>query len=430
VGHLWASDGTLLATATFANETATGWQEVGFSSPVAIAANTTYIASYFAPVGHYSYNSAYFASTGVNSSPLTALANGVDGGNGVYRLATGGGFPNQSFNSNNYWVDVAFNSTVQNTTPPGVVGLGQTPGVQGSNPTPAPGATAVPVTTTVTATFTESVQANTISFVLKDAAGNTVTSSVSYNDAAWTATLTPSASLTTSTTYTATVSGVTDAAGNTMTSPVSWSFTTVGAASGSTIWTSSVTPSITSANDSTAQELGVKFRSSVAGYITGIQFYKGTGNTGTHVGHLWTSTGTLLATATLRQRDHHRLAVGQLLQPRGHRRQHNLCRVLLRPGGALRLQLRLLRLRGRHHSPLTALANGVDGGNGLYAGGNVGVFPNQTYNSNNYWVDVTFSTTVQDTTPAHNRQPDTGAGGDCGPVDEHGDSHVQRTGSG
>ena len=36
--HLWTSTGTLLATATFTGETATGWQQVIFATPVAIAA--------------------------------------------------------------------------------------------------------------------------------------------------------------------------------------------------------------------------------------------------------------------------------------------------------------------------------------------------------------------------------------------------------
>ena len=36
------------------NETASGWQTVYFSTPVAITAGTTYIASYYAPNGHYS----------------------------------------------------------------------------------------------------------------------------------------------------------------------------------------------------------------------------------------------------------------------------------------------------------------------------------------------------------------------------------------
>ena len=33
------------------------------------------------------------------------------------------------------------------------------------------------------------------------------------------------------------------------------------------------------------------------GYVTGIRFYKSAGNTGAHVGNLWTSSGILLATA-------------------------------------------------------------------------------------------------------------------------------------
>ena len=42
--------------------------------------------------------------------------------------------------------------------------------------------------------------------------------------------------------------------------------------------------------DGNAIELGVRFRSQVNGYITGVRFYKGAENTGPHVGHLWTNT--------------------------------------------------------------------------------------------------------------------------------------------
>ncbi|HEX2272735.1 MAG TPA: DUF4082 domain-containing protein, partial [Acidimicrobiales bacterium] len=45
-------------------------------------------------------------------------------------------------------------------------------------------------------------------------------------------------------------------------------------------------------------ELGVKFRSDVAGTVTGGRFYKGAGDAGTHVGNLWSASGTLLASAT------------------------------------------------------------------------------------------------------------------------------------
>ena len=45
-------------------------------------------------------------------------------------------------------------------------------------------------------------------------------------------------------------------------------------------------------------ELGVRFESETPLAIDGIRFFKGSKNTGTHVGHLWSATGTLLASAT------------------------------------------------------------------------------------------------------------------------------------
>jgi Domain of unknown function (DUF4082)/Bacterial Ig-like domain (group 2)/Putative Ig domain len=115
IGSLWSSTGTLLASATFTGESASGWQQVDFSAPVAITANTTYIASYHANTGHYSVNSNYFTNSGVDNPPLHALASGVSGGNGVFRYAASSTFPDQSFNSSNYWVDVSFDP---GTTPP------------------------------------------------------------------------------------------------------------------------------------------------------------------------------------------------------------------------------------------------------------------------------------------------------------------------
>ena len=58
--HLWTNTGTLLGTATFTGESASGWQQVDFATPVPISANTTYVASYFAPNGHYSADNSYF----------------------------------------------------------------------------------------------------------------------------------------------------------------------------------------------------------------------------------------------------------------------------------------------------------------------------------------------------------------------------------
>src|SRR5204863_1164708 len=60
-GTLWSASGSLLATGTFFNETSQGWQQLLFATPVPVTANTTYVASYFAPNGGYAVTGAQFA---------------------------------------------------------------------------------------------------------------------------------------------------------------------------------------------------------------------------------------------------------------------------------------------------------------------------------------------------------------------------------
>src|SRR4051812_36552529 len=54
------------------------------------------------------------------------------------------------------------------------------------------------------------------------------------------------------------------------------------------VWTSATSPGAV-ASDSSAVELGMKFQSDTAGFITGIRFFKYSQNTGTHFGNLWTT---------------------------------------------------------------------------------------------------------------------------------------------
>jgi hypothetical protein len=108
VGNLWTTGGQRLATATFSGETASGWQQVDFSSPVAIEADTIYVASYHCPNGFYAASDDYFAGAGVDAPPLHLLADGESGGNGVYRYAAASSFPTDTWRSSNYWVDVVF----------------------------------------------------------------------------------------------------------------------------------------------------------------------------------------------------------------------------------------------------------------------------------------------------------------------------------
>lgn len=113
-GSLWSSSGTLLASAQFTSETSTGWQEVYFSTPVAVTANTQYTASYFAPQGHYAYDYNYFGSQ-YTQGPLTAPASGAVSGNGVYYYTSTSAFPGDSYMDTNYWVDVIFSRGSETT---------------------------------------------------------------------------------------------------------------------------------------------------------------------------------------------------------------------------------------------------------------------------------------------------------------------------
>jgi len=114
-GHLWSSTGTLLASVTFTNETASGWQHANFSAPVAISANTTYVVSYHATGGHYSDDTSYFSSA-LTNGPLTALRDGQSGSNGVYSYSSGTVFPTSGWEASNYWVDLIFQENTQSSS--------------------------------------------------------------------------------------------------------------------------------------------------------------------------------------------------------------------------------------------------------------------------------------------------------------------------
>ena len=106
VGDLWSSGGQLLAQAIFTGETASGWQTVVFAQPVQITPGTIYVASYYAPNGHYSFTGSVFTSPFTNN-PLQAPASGSNA-NGSYLYAGSNSFPTNGFNSSNFWVDVLF----------------------------------------------------------------------------------------------------------------------------------------------------------------------------------------------------------------------------------------------------------------------------------------------------------------------------------
>ncbi len=234
------------------------------------------------------------------------------------------------------------------TTPPAVTSV-----IPGNN------AIGVGVGTTVRLTFNEAMDPATINsstITLLNPSSIPVPATVSYDPATNTATLTPNNALAFSATYTVSVlrqaGGVTDLAGNALVANFTSFFTTAAAPTcPCTLWPNTATPGNPSDPEGAALELGVKFRASVSGFLTGIRFYKGTLNTGTHVGSLWTQHRDAPRAGHLHQRDGVRLAAGDLRHAGGHHGEYHLRRLLPHQCGPLRGRQRLLRRRRPHDWP-------------------------------------------------------------------------------
>ncbi|PSM48159.1 hypothetical protein C7Y66_15955 [Chroococcidiopsis sp. CCALA 051] len=268
--HLWSSTGELLGTgmAFEGQQPAPGWQTVQFYPPIPVKAKQIYIASYYVNSGRYVASEKFFENAGVDNGFLHALRNGEAGSNSTYIYGYGGGFPTQSYNSTNYWIDVVFK----------------------------------PKTTS--------------------------------------------------------------------------------------IWNDSVAPSSIATFDSRAIEVGVKFKATKEGFVTGIRFYKAATNTGTHVGSLWTAGGQLIARGTfvsettsgwqqLKFDQPIRISADAIYVASYHAPKGNYAYTL-----------------NHFASPMSNSGlQFLDGNNGVYKYGNSS-FPSQTYKSSNYWVDVLYTPIV------------------------------------
>jgi hypothetical protein len=301
-GSLWSVTGTLLASGTFQNETASGWQQMTFSTPVSIVANTTYVASYHTGKGYFASEN-YFQNASFDNAPLHALRNGVDGINGVFAYGAGGIYPTQGFQSNNYWADVVFvpaaigppqaivavSGTPQTTT----VGMPFAVALQAK----VTDASANPVAN-VPVTFTAPSSGASATF------GGTNSVTVNTNGVGVAASPVPAANNTVgSYSVTASVSGVA--------TPATFSLTNTPPNTAVTIFGTLVPQTFFS--QTIPAEVGLKFRSDVNGTITGIRFYKGAADATTHTGSLWSAAGALLATGHVYRRDAEWLAATDFL---------------------------------------------------------------------------------------------------------------------
>jgi len=141
----------------------------------------------------------------------------------------------------------------------------------------------------------------------------------------------------------------------------------------------------------------VKFRTAINGYITAIRFYKGSTNTGVHVVNLWTETGTLLSRTTATSESASGWQQVTLPSPVAVLPNTTYVASYHTNGGAYAVDVGYFA-SGVTNGVLTALQDGADGGNGVYAYGAT-AFPSGTFQSTNYWVDIVFaSSLLPDTT--------------------------------
>ncbi len=379
IGSLWSASGTLLASATFSGESASGWQQVNFSTPVAITANTTYIAAYFDPKGHYSDTTGGFATTGVTNPPLAALANSLSP-NGVGVYTTTSTFPNSSYEATNYWVDVDFEPTGTITAPGKVPNVSATAGAESANVSwNAPTSGGAPTKYTITPYIGSEARPATTITGAPPATSATITG------------------LTAGTAYTFTVTASNSAGSGEVSEHSNTVTPTAAAAAPDTIF-GSTTPTTVDSGDPNSAELGVKFTSEVPGNVTGIRFYKATTNTGTHIGSLWSASGTLLASATFSGESASGWQQVNFSTPVAITANTTYIAAYFDPKGHYSDTTGGFATTGVTNPPLAALANSLSpNGVGVYT--TTSTFPNSSYEATNYWVDVDFEPTGTITAP-------------------------------
>ncbi|MEO8681505.1 MAG: Ig-like domain-containing protein, partial [Vicinamibacterales bacterium] len=172
----------------------------------------------------------------------------------------------------------------------------------------------------------------------------------------------------------------------------------VGACPCTSLWKPSTVPANPSAADSSAYELGMKFTSDIDGFITGIRFYKGPTNTGTHVGNLWTINGTNLATAVFANETQNGWQQVNFGAPVAIVANTTYVVSYHTNVGGYSYDPAYFTTNPVNSAPLHAPTSGASGGNGVFSQGGV-AFPTNTFNANNYWVDVVFAPSLLDQTP-------------------------------
>jgi hypothetical protein len=415
-GHLWSADGTLLETVTFNSAPGQdGWQVAALSTPLAVAPGQQYIVSYKTNNNYLSANGFFnpaneVAFDGLNNDAFSdpfdkirAPQSDAVNLNGVYKYSTALAFPDETYQGSNYWVDVTLDTNdVGPNTPPEI----------------ASGDFTVPENQTAVGTVTATdAENNAIVYAIAggdDAAQfniNATSGALSFIGAP---DFEAPADTNTDNVYELTVS-----ASDNIAPPVTKAIgvTVTDVEPEPPINTSLFNPSdpVTAGvfNDNSTVELGMKFRVDRDGDITGLKYYRDptdAGDTDTREGRLWrVSDNALLGTVTFNsgsgqsgwqeatlstpvaidaatdyivsyRTENNYVATSSFFAPANEVTFDGLDdNAFTDPSGAISAP------------ESTVVSGGGVGGNGVYQYGTALVMPNQTYNANNYWVDVSFA---------------------------------------
>ncbi|MFS0515834.1 N,N-dimethylformamidase beta subunit family domain-containing protein [Nostoc sp. UIC 10607] len=364
VGNIWSATGTLLASATFTNETASGWQEQALDTPLNIQANTTYTIS-------VNINAYYVATYDELASPIVNgdLSSVADGNNGVFN-GSPGSFPTGSHRNSNYFRDINFVA----------VALPTITKISGDNQT---GAGATPLSNPLVVLVKNSTgnpqSGVTVNFAVTSGGGSvSPTTVLTDTNGQASTTLTLGANPGATSPVMNTVSVTAEEVGS-----VTFSAYASPSGNSQTLLTTQV-PNFPNSTDNVAYELGMKFRATRGGQVATIRFWKAASETGTHIGKIWTATGTLLASVTFSNET----ASGwqeQLLETPVNI-QANTTYVVSVNINAYYVATYDELASSIVNGDLTSVA---DGNNGVY-NSNPNYFPTSSFRNTNYYRDIAF----------------------------------------
>lgn len=168
------------------------------------------------------------------------------------------------------------------------------------------------------------------------------------------------------------------------------------------------TPEEAAVDDPTGVELGLRFTPLIDGYASGVRFAKGPGNSGAHVGSLWSSQGQRLAAVAFGDETASGWQDARFEPAVMLRAGETYVVSYTAPAGHYAAAEDAFWYRGRDADPLR-----VPGGFGAEAAGvyaEPGAFPSLSYGSSHYFVDVIFETMEDAALTIGSSQPLAGAG--------------------